>query len=90
MDMKAIEALLSRYVQKTERVFSQLTMLKKEVNISQKQAVTIVETARRYLADSTYYQEQNQYETGLVAVAYCEGLLDALRLLGLIEFEWEK
>ena len=41
-----------------------------------------------YLEDAKYYKAQGKLETSLTSVAYCEGLLDALRLLGAVNFEW--
>ncbi len=41
-----------------------------------------------YLEDAKYYKVQGRLETSLTSVAYCEGLLDALRLLGAVKFEW--
>ena len=35
-----------------------------------------------------YYKAQGKLETCLTSVAYCEGLLDALRLIGSVNFEW--
>ncbi len=40
------------------------------------------------MADAKYYKAQGKLETSLTSIAYCEGLLDALRLLGAVEFEW--
>jgi hypothetical protein len=48
----------------------------------------LLEYASAYLADAKYYKGQKRFETSLTSVAYCEGLLDALRLLGLVKFEW--
>jgi FAD synthetase len=41
-----------------------------------------------YLEDAKYYKAQGNLETSLTSVAYCEGLLDALRLIGAVNFEW--
>ncbi len=49
----------------------------------------VVELARAYLSDARYYMERGDLETALAAVAYAEGLIDALRWLGLASFEWE-
>ncbi|KPV63960.1 MAG: hypothetical protein AOA66_0541 [Candidatus Bathyarchaeota archaeon BA2] len=40
------------------------------------------------LEDAKYYQKGGKLEIGLASVAYCEGLLDALRLLGVVKFSW--
>ena len=41
-----------------------------------------------YLADAKYYKAQGKLETSLTSVAYCEGLLDGLRLMGAVDFVW--
>ncbi|MEM4965969.1 MAG: DUF357 domain-containing protein [Sulfolobales archaeon] len=50
----------------------------------------VLEEARRYYEDARYYLDKEDYETGLVAVSYAEGLLDALRMLGYTSFEWSR
>ncbi|MEM2129645.1 MAG: DUF357 domain-containing protein [Candidatus Bathyarchaeia archaeon] len=84
----ALEELAAKYIQKTERV---LTLLK-SVNVSvfpdEKKVYAVVDEAKRYLEDAKYYYEEKRFETSLVSVAYCEGLLDSLRMLGYVEFTW--
>lgn len=48
----------------------------------------VLEEAERYFNDAKYYFDKQDYETALVAVAYAEGLLDALRMLGHTSYEW--
>lgn len=48
----------------------------------------LVELAKAYLEDSKYYLEKRDAETALVTVAYAEGLLDALKFLGVLELKW--
>jgi FAD synthetase len=48
----------------------------------------IIDEAKRYLEERKYYLAEEKSETSLASVAYSEGLLDALRMLGLIEFSW--
>ncbi len=50
----------------------------------------ILHWANDYLKDAKYYKAQGNLETSLTSVAYCEGLLDALRLIGAVNFEWPK
>ncbi|MBC7131085.1 DUF357 domain-containing protein, partial [Candidatus Bathyarchaeota archaeon] len=50
----------------------------------------LVDLARAYLQDAKYYKEQKRLEVSLASIAYCEGLLDALRILGMVKFEWPK
>jgi len=48
----------------------------------------VLRWATDYLDDAKYYKAQGKFETSLTSIAYCEGLLDALRLVGAVEFEW--
>ncbi|ABM79937.1 DUF357 domain-containing protein [Hyperthermus butylicus] len=50
----------------------------------------IVELAAAYANDARYYLEKGDVFTALADIAYAEGLLDALRWLGLAEFSWEQ
>ncbi len=48
----------------------------------------IINYAKNYLKDAKYYKDQKKYETSLTSIAYCEGLLDALKLLDVVNFDW--
>lgn len=48
----------------------------------------VVDFAKAYLKDAKHYREKKKFEVSLTSIAYCEGLLDALRLLGAVTFEW--
>ncbi len=82
------QALLLKYIQNSEKVFAEI-QFKRDIGDQNRHKVNeVIEYAKRYLSDAKFYGEKQQYETGLVSVAYCEGMLDALRLLGLVEFTW--
>jgi FAD synthetase len=50
----------------------------------------LVDLARAYLKDSKYYYSRGDRETALATVSYAEGLLDALRLMGVADFVWKR
>ncbi|HKZ95182.1 MAG TPA: DUF357 domain-containing protein [Candidatus Bathyarchaeia archaeon] len=83
-------ALLAKYIGNSEKVLGEIRVKQNAKTLSLDQVIEVVEDAKRYLSDAKYYGEKQQYETGLVSVAYCEGMLDALRLLGLVEFRWSE
>jgi len=83
-----IDDLITKYIQGADRVISEIKEIPEDVKLNNKEAETVFDWAKRYLSDAKYYQEQGQLETSLTSVAYCEGLLDALRLLGAVEFTW--
>lgn len=78
-----IEELVEKYIDNTMHVFKQVQKGQYE-----EEAEKVLDHAKRYLEDSTYYCDQKRFETALASVAYCEGLLEALRLLGMVNFQW--
>ena len=80
--------LATEYIHKTERVLKQLKLAETSVCLDEAGAREVVEEAKRYLEDAKYYLDRREFETSLASVAYCEGLLDALRMLGIVEFSW--
>jgi FAD synthetase len=55
------------------------------VNVDRKSISGILESAKAYLEDAKYYRDKGKHEVSLASIAYCEGLLDALKLIGAIE-----
>ena len=83
-----LEELTLKYISKTEEVFRRLRMTQKFEGVTSEDVRNVVEEANRYLNDAKYYMERKKLETSLASVAYCEGLLDALRMLGFVDFSW--
>ena len=84
----SVQVLLQKYIQNSENVLAEIKLKQDIVVLDEDKVREIIEYARRYLSDAKYYGEKKQYETALAAVAYCEGILDGLRLLGMVEFTW--
>jgi hypothetical protein len=85
-----LEALVSKYLASTEKVFCEMQRVPGPITVSEQKVDEILEYISAYLADAKYYKGQKRFETSLTSVAYCEGLLDALRLLGAVKFEWPR
>jgi len=83
-----IEELVARYIAFTEQVLSQMEMVEGSISADASDAKRIVDYVRNYLKDAKYYKDKGELEVSLTSVAYCEGLLDALKLLGAVKFEW--
>jgi FAD synthetase len=83
-----IDELITKYIRGADRVVEEIGELPEKVQVNEEEAKTVFDWAKRYLEDAKYYQEKGKLETSLTSVAYCEGLLDALRLLGVVEFSW--
>ena len=79
-----IEELVERYISNTQQAFKQVNRRSSH----NEEAERVLDHAKRYLEDAMYYSGQKRFETALASVVYCEGLLDALRLLGMVEFQW--
>jgi len=83
-----LEELAAKYIQKTERALNTLKSVNVTVCPDVEKVSAVIEEAKRYLEDAKYYLANRRFETSLASVAYCEGLLDALRMLGYVEFSW--
>jgi len=83
-----LEGLVSKYVKTAERVFTEITISDAVSSISKEKIEGVIGQAKRYLEDAKYYQQRKRLETSLASVSYCEGLLDALRMLELVRFSW--
>ena len=83
-----LERLVTKYIKASEKVFTDLAASKITINVDRAKIEEVIEHAKRYLEDAKYYQKEDRLEIGLASISYCEGLLDALRLLGAIEFSW--
>jgi hypothetical protein len=84
----SLEALTSKYIASTEKVLKEIQRIKGAINVTEENIVNILSYVNNYLEDAKYYKAQKSFETSLTSIAYCEGLLDALKLLGAVKFEW--
>ena len=57
--------------------------LKTAENINEPRTARIIDYVKRYVADSKYYLKVGKPTTALASVAYAEGLLDSLSILGI-------
>jgi FAD synthetase len=80
--------LVAKYINNTGQAFQEIKTSATEVRLNQEKIFEVIEYARNYFEDAKYHRDQKKFEVALTSVAYCEGLLDALRLLGVAEFQW--
>jgi hypothetical protein len=70
-----------------ERARTYLTAIEKSIkqveSISNPDALRVIDYAKRYVADSKYFLEAGKPTTALASVAYAEGLLDSLSIIGM-------
>ena len=80
--------IAAKYIRKTQRVLEELEITQESTRLDPVKIGEIIDEAKRYLEDAKYYLDRKQFGTSLASVAYSEGLLDALRMLGLVKFDW--
>jgi len=83
-----LEKLVSKYIASAEHVFGEIEISENSTKIDASEVKKVIGFAKAYLEDAKYYRDKNKFEVSLASVAYCEGLLDALKLLGAVKFEW--
>ena len=84
----SLEMLVSKYIASTEQVFKEMQIVKPPINVDIEIVKKVLDFAKAYLEDAKYYKGEQKFETSLASIVYCEGLLDALRLLKMVKFEW--
>jgi FAD synthetase len=84
----SLETLISKYIVSTEKVLKEMQRVKGTITVNEESINNILGYVTSYLEDAKYYKAQKRFETSLTSIAYCEGLLDALKLLGAVKFEW--
>ncbi|MCK4434375.1 DUF357 domain-containing protein [Candidatus Bathyarchaeota archaeon] len=84
----SLEKLVSKYIGSTEHALESMEIMEDSINIDKKNIEEIVKYVKAYCGDAKYYRDKKKFEISLTSIAYCEGLLDALKLLGAVKFEW--
>ncbi len=84
----SIDKLTSKYISSAEHAFGNMKRVQSSLTVKAEEIDAVIDSAFAYLEDAKYYKTQKKFETSLTSIAYCEGLLDALRLLGVVKFEW--
>ena len=84
----SIEKLVTRYISSADHVCQTMEIVDQQATLQVSDIRKVAEAAKTYLKDAKHFMKEKRFEVSLTAVAYCEGLLDALRLLGAVRFEW--
>jgi diphthine synthase len=82
-----LERLIGKYAEGCHKALEEMRLTELPATIDEAKVEELREHAERYLRDAEYYAADNK-PAALTSVAYAEGILDALRLLGLAKFEW--
>ncbi len=83
-----LEALVTKYINSAEEVLKKIQRIDGSIYVAEESVNNILGHVMMYLEDAKYYKAQKKFEISLTSIAYCEGLLEALRLLGAVKFEW--
>jgi len=81
------DRLITKYSVGCRKVLDELKARNLPVEITSEQLEELLKHTENYLYDSEYYRVDKK-ATALTCVAYAEGILDALKLLGIVDFEW--
>ncbi|MDR2708158.1 MAG: DUF357 domain-containing protein [Nitrososphaerota archaeon] len=83
-----LDALTSKYIASAEIVLNTMQKNPVPISVTEDNVNNLISYVHDYLADAKYYKASGKLETSLTSIAYCEGILDALKLLGAVTFEW--
>ncbi len=83
-----LETLVEKYTSSCGKVLKEMELRFLPVNVGLESVEALIDHVKRYLDDAEYYSVENKPVALTSSVAYAEGILDALKLLGIAEFEW--
>jgi FAD synthetase len=72
-----------KYIATFRKAQEQLVPAREDAIVRARNIVRISDTMERYLKDAEHYLQHGKPSTSLAAIAYAEGLLDALKFLEL-------
>ncbi len=78
------QTLSAKYIDAMEKTMSSMRRIRGAISVSEKCVDELLGYVTTYLKDAKYYRDQEKFETSLTSIAYCEGLLDALKLMGAV------
>ncbi len=81
------ESLSAKYIENMEKTLAAMQRIPGVIVVSEECINELIGYVKAYLADATYFKEQEKYETSLTSIAYCEGLFDALKLIGAVKIQ---
>ena len=81
------ERLVEKYVHSCRKALTNLRLNDLPKTVDETKVNELIDHAERYLSDAIHYASERR-NTALSSVSYCEGILDAVRLLELVKFEW--
>lgn len=84
-----IKKLTIKYIRNAEKALEGIKVSDGgSITIKREKMLYLLDSSKRYLEDAKYSYRKSEFEVALASVAYCEGLLDALKMLGAASFKW--
>lgn len=74
-----------KYIASFEKALQMSTIANNDTAVKSESITEVSDAIQRYLSDARHYLDHDKPTTALAAIAYAEGLLDALTFLGLVE-----
>lgn len=87
--MDKLPEKVTRYIAATEKVLGGMKTLLPAQPELRKRAEEALSLARQYVKDANHYHSKGDHATSLTCIAYAEGLLDSLRAIGWLEYDWD-
>ena len=84
------QELAAKYITAMEKTLECTRRISAPIALSEERIEEIFGYVKAYLEDAKYFLSQTKFETSLVSIAYCEGLLDALKLMGAVNISGSK
>ncbi len=85
-----IRSLVGKYVSSVELALKDLKIRDSNSILADQKMGLIIDAVKRYLSDAKYYLKIKKEAIALTSISYAEGLLDALRIMELVDFEWQR
>jgi FAD synthetase len=85
-----VRSLVERYVSSVELALKDLKFIDPNTILWHQNIELVIDAVKRYLSDAKYYLKIKKEAIALTSISYSEGLLDALRIMELVDFEWQR
>ena len=85
-----VRSLVGRYISSIELALKDLKIRDSNSTLVEHNMELVIDAVKRYLSDAKYYLEIKKEVRALTSISYAEGLLDALRIMELVDFEWQR
>ena len=85
-----VRSLVGRYVSSVDLALKDLKLRDPNTILVDQNIKLVIDAVKRYLSDAKYYLKIKKEAIALTSISYAEGLLDALRIMDLVDFEWQR